>query len=65
MTMAQASLLITMFMLGVILGLVSVIFQINSKEDQVILGSFLIGLMCSVFLPIAIFEIYAAPAFVI
>jgi hypothetical protein len=57
----QASLLITMFMLGgLFLG--PAIGYISDKFDryQVILISFLIGLLCSVFLPITIFNVIPA-----
>lgn len=58
LTFEQASLLITMFMLGgLILG--PTIGYISDKFDRrhVILLSFLTGLLCSVFLPIAVFSL--------
>jgi MFS family permease len=57
----QASLLITMFMLGGLLigPLIGYISDMIDRR-QVILVSFLIGLLCSVFLPIAVFDIILA-----
>lgn len=61
LSMEQASLLITMFMLGgLILGPVIGYFSDKFERTQVILLSFLISLLCSVFLPISIFELLAA-----
>jgi MFS family permease len=54
----QASLLITMFMLGgLFLGPLIGYISDRLERRQVILFSFLTGLLCSVFLPIAIFNL--------
>ncbi|HMM59339.1 MAG TPA: MFS transporter [Candidatus Rifleibacterium sp.] len=61
LSLEQASLLITMFMLGgLILGPAIGYFSDKFERTQVILLSFLISLLCSVFLPISILEIIAA-----
>ena len=61
LTFEQASLLITMFMLGgLILGPGIGYFSDRFERSFVILGSFLVGLMCSVFLPIAVFNVVVA-----
>jgi len=61
LSMEQASLLITMFMLGgLILGPAIGYFSDKFERTQVILLSFLISLLCSVFLPISIYQIIAA-----
>lgn len=63
LSMEQASLLITMFMLGgLILGPAIGYFSDKFERTQVILLSFLISLLCSVFLPISIYQIIAAYA---
>ena len=63
LSMEQASLLITMFMLGgLILGPAIGYFSDRFERTHVILVSFLISLLCSVFLPITIFELLAAYA---
>ncbi|HNX74910.1 MAG TPA: MFS transporter [Candidatus Rifleibacterium sp.] len=63
LSMEQASLLITMFMLGgLILGPAIGYFSDRFERTQVILVSFLVSLLCSVFLPITIFELLAAYA---
>jgi len=63
LSMEQASLLITMFMLGgLVLGPAIGYFSDKFERTQVILLSFLISLLCSVFLPISIYEIIAAYA---
>lgn len=61
LSLEQASLLITMFMLGgLILGPGIGYFSDQYDRRHVILLSFLIGLLCSIFLPIAIFNVVAA-----
>ncbi len=61
LSMEKASLLITMFMFGgLILGPVIGYFSDKYERTQVILFSFLVSLLCSVFLPITIFEMLAA-----
>lgn len=61
LTFEQASLLITMFMLGgLIMGPGIGYFSDKFERRHVILLSFLIGLLCSIFLPIAIFNVMAA-----
>lgn len=61
LTFEQASLLITMFMLGgLILGPGIGYFSDRFERSFVILGSFLVGLLCSVFLPIAVFNVMIA-----
>ncbi|MEW6711852.1 MAG: MFS transporter [Candidatus Riflebacteria bacterium] len=61
LTMEEASLLITMFMMGgLIMGPAIGFFSDKFERSQVILLSFLISLLCSVFLPIAIMEKLAA-----
>ena len=57
----QASLLITMFMLGgLILGPAIGYISDRYERQHVILISFLTGLLCSVFLPITIFNVFFA-----
>ncbi|MDD3147571.1 MAG: MFS transporter [Candidatus Riflebacteria bacterium] len=61
LSMERSSLLITMFMLGgLILGPLIGYFSDKYERTQVILSSLLVSLLCSVFLPITIFEIFAA-----
>ncbi len=61
LTMEQSSLLITMFMLGgLILGPGIGYCSDQFERSQVILLSFLISLLCSVFLPITIFNLIGA-----
>lgn len=61
LTFEQASLLITMFMMGgLILGPGIGYFSDKFERRQVILLSFFIGLLCSVFLPIAIYSVIGA-----
>lgn len=57
----QASLLITSFMLGgLVLGPGIGYFSDQFERRHVILLSFLVGLFCSIFLPIAIFNVFTA-----
>lgn len=61
LSLKQASLLITMFMLGgLILGPGIGYFSDRFERQHVILLSFFVGLLCSVFLPIAIFDVLPA-----
>ncbi|MFZ5950453.1 MAG: MFS transporter [Candidatus Rifleibacteriota bacterium] len=61
LTMEEASLLITMFMMGgLIMGPAIGYFSDKFERSQVILISFLVSLLCSVFLPIAIMQKIAA-----
>jgi MFS family permease len=57
----QASLMITMFMLGgLFLGPAIGYFSDRFERSTVILLSFLVGLLCSVFLPITVFNVLGA-----
>ncbi len=61
LTVQQSSLLITMFMMGgLILGLVIGYFSDRYPRNLVILYSFFIGLLCSIFLPMAIVDVTSA-----
>ncbi len=61
LSLEQASLLLSMFMLGgLILGPGIGYFSDRFERTHVILLSFLVGLLCSVFLPITIFEVAGA-----
>ena len=61
LSLEQASLLITMFMLGgLIMGPGIGYFSDRFERQYVILLSFLVGLLCSIFLPIAIFNVFTA-----
>lgn len=61
LSVEQASLLVTMFMTGgLIIGLFIGYFSDRFDRKHVILTSFFVGLMCSVFLPMAIVNVVSA-----